>query len=273
MFESSNRIGGGPDVLNNIVPQDLLLWGSIALALVTLYQMYRAQCLVTTSSALANGLASSPATAAAAVAGFTNRAGRNPRVVHPAVRRRPLIGGRRERMAQSGVPTYMNSMVPIRESEWDLLGAQNKNTMNTAYSGSSGLNRSDRNGMVRYLEALKGNSQQVQVGGKNCSVSNYNNCPPNLAYQCENNKFWSDNAVSEALALSATGALNVPSMEESQLYDILRFSQDGIAPGCMNASAAAGPATAGFRQQNMSGGGMRRGGGNAEAGDLQKLIH
>jgi hypothetical protein len=234
--------------------QEILLWGSVVFAIVTLYQMYRAQCAVKAASA-----AVAPLTTG--VTPFRNT-------------RRPVMGGKRERLSQGNVPTYLDQLNPTRESQWDLLGATNKNSMAAAYSGSAGLNRADRNGMVSYLESLKGNQRSVDVGGgKSCTVSSYNNCPANLAYQCENNKFWNDNAVSEALALSATGALSVPTMEESQLYNILRFSADGVEPGCSGAASFSGQNfrnsrnQASFRQQGRR---PIRGG---EKGDLLKLIN
>lgn len=239
--------------MSGMDPKDLMLWGSVALALVTLYQMYRAQCLVTsagTATAAAGAAVQAAAGASGAAAPFTQ-------------------GRRRERMSQGDVPTYLDSMVSTREQQWDLLGAGQNQNMAAAYKGSGGLARSDRDSMVSYLEALKGNQTQVQTpSGKTCPVANFNNCPQNLAYQCENNKFWSDNAVSEALALSATGALNIPSMEETQLYDILRFSTDGVAPGCEGAAAGAG--RAGFTQNRRGSRIPRRGGGKD---DLLKLIH
>jgi hypothetical protein len=210
--------------------------GSIALVLFVLYQMNKTNCIANAANTTAKK--------------FTQQI--------------------QEQLSQN--TGAANSMTPARESQWDLLGANNSTNSANAYRGSGGMNMSDQTSMTRYLESLSGGRTPVKVGNTTCSVSNSNNCPSNLAYRCNNNLTWSDAAVGEALALSATGALNLPSMEEPQLYDILRFSEDSVTPACANAGmmnvSAPAPAPAAAAKFYQYGGDSYSGG----TGDLLKLI-
>lgn len=224
------------------------------LVLVALYQVYKAQSMAT-DIALAAAVSLEcakqlEASKNAAVTSFTQR-------------------GRKEGMSQGGVPRYMNKLNPAREAQWDLLGAPSNNQMANAYKGSGGLNLDNKDAMITYLEDLKGNQSMVTTPqGATCGVAAYTNCPQGLAARCKNNKEWTDQATAEALALAATGAFNVPSMDEYQLYDVARFASDGINPSCSNAREIADSQgvprsqMAEFRQRRQA----------ADKGDLLRLI-
>ena len=92
---------------------------------------------------------------------------------------------------------------------------------------------------LRELLASNSTYPIINVGNTPCAVSPSNNCPSHLAYTCPNNTDWSDAAKGELLALAATGAYAVPSIEnERKMSSLMNFSYDTVNEACANADVA-----------------------------------
>ena len=93
----------------------------------------------------------------------------------------------------------------------------------------------------RYMQAVSGKGPNVRAnptGGAPCMVSATNNLPPQIEAACEN-PGWSQDAISETLALSSIGAYQLEAPENPTFTRLLQMAQDSNVIGCEQAGLTA----------------------------------